>query len=83
MAAHVRSESDAAQTQMNSLKSYLGNLADSFTGQAASAFNNAFEEWWSGSNRMLEGLTSLGDFLSQAADIIEQTDTEIAAQLRG
>ena len=83
MAAHVRSESDAAQSQMNSLRSHLSNLAESFTGQAANAFNDAFSEWSNGSNRMLEGLTALGNFLANAADIIEQTDVEIAQQLKG
>ena len=83
MAAHVRSESDAAQTQMDQLRSYLGNLADAFTGQAADSFNEAFSEWWSGSKQMLEGLTSLGNFLTNAANIIEEADAEIARQLRG
>ncbi len=82
MAEHVRSESTAAQSQMDSLQSYLGNISDSFTGQAANAFSDAFTEWKQGSNQMLQGLTALGDFLTNAARVIEETDSSIAAQLR-
>ena len=82
MADHVRNESTAAQSQMDSLRSYLGNISDSFTGQAANAFSDAFTEWKLGSDQMLEGLTALGNFLTNAAQVIEQTDTDIAAQLR-
>lgn len=83
MAAHIRSESEAAESQMSSLESYLGNLAASFTGQAASAFEDSFMRWRAGSKQMLEGLTALGNFLTKAADVIEDTDTQIAQQLRG
>ena len=82
MAAHVQSESGVARDQMNSLRGYLNNLSDSFTGQTAVAFDEAFNEWKAGSDQMLEGLNGLGQFLSKAADIIEQTDTDIASQLK-
>ena len=83
MAVHVRNESDAAESQMSSLESYLSNLASSFTGQAANAFEDSFMRWRAGSKQMLEGLTALGHFLTRAADVIEETDTRIAQQLKG
>lgn len=83
MAAHVRTESSAAKDQMQSLRDYLNNLSDSFTGQAATAFDNTFNEWKQGADQMLDGLEQLGDFLSQAASAIEDTDSQIASQLNG
>ena len=81
MAAHVRSEAIAATDQMNSLRSYLNNLSSSFTGQTATAFDGAFNDWKRGSDQMLQSLEGLGDFLQSAADTIEDVDTEIASKL--
>ena len=83
MAEHVRKESATATDQMNSLRSHLMGLTDSFTGQSQMAFDEAFQQWKTGSDQMLEGLTGLGNFLTAAADTIEKTDQEIASQLRG
>ena len=82
MAARVRSEANAATDQMNSLRSYLSNLSSSFTGQTATAFENAFNEWKTGADNMLTGLEGLGDFLNSAASKIEEVDADIASQLR-
>lgn len=83
VAERVRGEATAATEQMNSLQSYLGGLTDSFTGQSQIAFDEAFTRWKQGSNQMLEGLTGLGNFLTAAAETIEETDRKIASQLRG
>ena len=82
MAARVRSEANAATDQMNSLRGYLSNLSSSFTGQTATAFENAFNEWKNGADNMLRGLEGLGDFLNNAAIKIEEVDLQIASQLR-
>ena len=81
MATHIRTEAGTARDQMDSLRNYLTNHADSFTGQTATAFDNTFNSWKANSDSMLESLGELGDFLRKAADVIEQTDTEIASQL--
>ena len=83
MARHIGTEANAAKDQMESLRTYLNNLADSFTGQTATAFDNTFNSWKNNADSMLDSLGELGDFLRKAADVIEQTDTEIASQLPG
>ena len=83
MAVRVRKEASDAESQMNSLDSYLRGLTDSFTGQSQMAFDEAFTKWKTGADQMLNGLTGLGDFLTSAADTIEETDRTIASQLRG
>lgn len=83
MANHVKTEATTAKDQMQALRDYLNNLADSFTGQAATAFDNTFNDWKQGADQMLDGLDQLGEFLSQAATAIEDTDRQIASQLQG
>ena len=81
VASHIKTESSTAKDQMQSLRDYLGNLSDSFTGQAATAFDSTFNEWKSGADQMLDGVEQLGEFLNQAANTIEDTDSQIAGQL--
>jgi WXG100 family type VII secretion target len=83
MAAHVQTEAGTARDQMDALRDYLNNLSDSFTGQAATAFDNTFNDWKQGSDQMLDSLEQLGEFLNQAATAIEDTDAQIASQLGG
>lgn len=83
MANHVQNEAQAATDQMNNLRGRLNSLTDSFTGQTQLAFDEAFNQWKSGADQMLTGLDSLGTFLNNAANTIEDTDAQIASQLRG
>ena len=83
MASHVKAEAGTAKDQMQSLRDYLNNLSDSFTGQAATAFDNTFNDWKGSADQMLDSLDQLGEFLNQAATAIEDTDSQIASQLNG
>lgn len=83
MATHVQNEGNAATDQMNNLRRRLDSLTDSFTGKTQLAFDDAFNRWKTGADEMLEGLKSLGKFLSDAADRIEQADADIASRLSG
>jgi len=78
----MKNESNAATEQMNNLRGRLNSLTDSFTGQTQLAFDEAFNEWKTGADQMLQGLNSLGEFLTNAANTIEETDAQIASQLR-
>ena len=83
MAQHVSREASNATQQMDSLRAYLNNLSDSFTGQTATAFDTAFNDWKRNADLMLTSLDDLGVFLNNAADTIESTDAQIASTLRG
>ena len=83
MATHVSNEAQAATDQMMNLRGRLNSLTDSFTGQTQMAFDEAFNQWKNSADQMLQALDSLDQFLSKAADTIEQTDQQIASQLRG
>lgn len=82
-AQDVVKSAEAAQQDFDSLKTRLGALADSFRGESAKAFDEKYEEWSTSAKDLMAALDGLGQFLNQAADTIEQTDTQIAASLRG
>ena len=83
MAARVRQEASDAKQQVESLRSYLTGLTDSFTGRSQMAFDEAFNNWQQGARQMLDGLDGLGEFLKAAADTIDQADIDIANKLGG
>lgn len=68
--------------QLASLRGRLAALGDSFQGQSASAFDERYQEWAESARQLIEALDSLGGFLSGAATAIEETDAQLAAQLR-
>ncbi len=74
----------AAETtdQLTSLRGRLAALGDSFQGQSARAFEERYQEWAESARQLIEALDSLGSFLSGAATAIEETDAQLAAQLR-
>jgi WXG100 family type VII secretion target len=86
-ARSVATDGKAAATEttdtFESLRSRLGDLADSFRGESAIAFDEKYQEWAESARALIEALDGLGTFLDGAATTIEDTDTQIAAQLRG
>lgn len=82
-AGDMKSNAAAAQDQFTATRTRLTQLASSFKGQTATNFDAKFEEWRKGATTMIDALNSLADFLTQAANTIEQTDADIAAKLNG
>ncbi len=80
-AEDVKSAAQDALDQFNSLKSRLGPLADSFRGRTADKWDERYTEWDTSAKDLMDALDGLGQFLSAAADAIEQTDSDLAAQL--
>ena len=74
----------AAETtdQLASLRGRLATLGDSFQGQSARAFDDRYQEWAESARQLIEALDALGGFLSSAATAIEETDAQLASQLR-
>jgi len=82
-AADMRSRAATAEDQFNSTRARLTELAGSFKGQTATAFDAKFDEWHGSAKQLLEALSGLSQFLDTAANTIEQVDTDIANQLKG
>lgn len=83
VAADVQIAANDATDQFSRLRSRLGDLADSFRGQTAVAFDDRYNEWTDSAAQLIEALDGLGQFLSSAATSIEDTDASLAASLRG
>lgn len=81
MSTHVMQEAAAVRDQVASLRGYLNNLPDAFTGQAATQFDNTFDNWKQCADQVISSLEELGQFLGHAATTIEDTDTQVASQL--
>lgn len=79
----MRTSAQAATDQFEATRGRLTELANSFKGQAATAFDARFEEWRTSSRQLIEALEGLAGFLDQAATTIEQTDADIAGRLNG
>lgn len=69
--------------QFTTLRGRLGALGDSFRGQSATAFDDRYQEWAESARQLIDSLDALGQFLKAAANTIEETDVQLAAQLRG
>lgn len=77
----VRTARQDAFDIMGALRTQMDSLCDSFTGRTHSAFIARLDEWKATNDELLEALQSLGDFLTSAANTIEETDNQLAAQL--
>ena len=56
-------------------------LSGSFTGETATRWQDKFDEVSTQGNELMEAVGAIGDFLKQAADTLEQTDQELAANI--
>lgn len=77
----VKNAAQDALDQFNSLKARLAPLGDSFRGRTADKWDEKYSEWDTSAKDLMDALDGLGQFLSQAADAIEQTDSDLAGQL--
>ena len=59
----------------------LAPLGDSFRGRTADKWDEKYSEWDTSAKDLMDALDGLGQFLSAAADAIEQTDSDLAGQL--
>ena len=77
----MKNAAQDALDQFNTLKGRLAPLADSFRGRTADKWDERYTEWDTSAKDLMDALDGLGQFLSQAADSIEQTDIDLAGQI--
>ena len=73
------------QGKLGELRSYIENLVSSgfVTDQASGAFNETYQAFTTNATEVVENLTNLGNYLTGAADTMQSTDEQLAAQARG
>lgn len=84
-ATYLVAGKDEVQTKLAELKTFIENLVSSgfVTDQASGAFNETYSEFTTNATEVIENLTNLGNYLTGAADTMQSTDEQLAAQARG
>lgn len=73
------------ETQLSQLRTFISNLVSSgfVTDQASGAFNETYEKFDTAAKQTVANLTVLSQNLNETARILQDTDQQIASQLRG
>jgi len=75
--------SDGISEILGSLENEQGIIRENWEGNAFDSFDNQFSELTPKIREFSELLQDIRDQLRKVADIIEQTDQDIASQIRG
>jgi WXG100 family type VII secretion target len=79
----------AGQSEIEGTLEKLKGLVDDLvnggyvTDKSSKAFNTSYEEFNTGAKKTIEGLTGMGEYLTKAAEAMEQTDEQLASALNG
>ena len=76
---------DQLNEQLTQLRTFIQNLVSSgfVTDQASGAFNQSYEQFTTAATTTVSNLTEIAQNLRTTAQVLRDTDTEIAARLRG
>ncbi|SDS83823.1 WXG100 family type VII secretion target [Paraoerskovia marina] len=83
-ATQLRTGQQELLDTLTSLQTQVGNLVASgfVTDQASGAFQTSYEEFTSGTQQAVNGIEGMAQFLDQAAQTLEDVDTQLASGLR-
>lgn len=77
----VQGQVSDARANFDALQNRLQGLQNVFTGQAQVRFQERYQEWHTHANGLSDALEGLGQFLTTAANAIEETDQQLAQGL--
>jgi WXG100 family type VII secretion target len=80
-ASEIKRAAEDADSTIRSLTARLNSLSESFQGAAQQKFEEKYQEWSAGQTKAKDALVDLSDWLSKAADQIEQVDQSLAQGL--
>ncbi len=79
----------AGQGDLQQKLTELSNLVQNLTAQgfqaeqSSAAYRDSFEQFRTGTSQAIDGLEGLANFLTSAADALQQTDEGLANAIRG
>jgi WXG100 family type VII secretion target len=84
-ANQLKSGQSEIEGTLQKLKSLVDSLVDGgyVTDKSSKAFNTSYEDFDKGAKEMISGLTGMGEYLTKAAEALEQTDEQLASALKG
>jgi WXG100 family type VII secretion target len=79
----LRAGRQEIESQLSRLKSMVDGLVSGgyVTDKSSKAFQSSYEEFNTGVNKTIEGLDGMGEYLTQAAKALADTDEQLAAAL--
>lgn len=82
-AGKLQSFEQQTQDVLKQAQSLVQNLvASGFVTDAASkAFDHSYSEFTTGAAKVIEGMSGMGQYLTQAANTLQETDTKLAQGL--
>jgi WXG100 family type VII secretion target len=82
-AAKLKAGRAEIEGQLSKLKSMIDGLVNGgyVTDKSSKAFQSSYEEFNTGVNKTIEGLDGMGEYLTQAAKALSDTDEQLAAAL--
>jgi WXG100 family type VII secretion target len=82
-AAKLRAGRSEIEGQLQRLKSMIDGLVSGgyVTDKSSKAFQASYEEFNTGVTKTIEGLDGMGEYLSQAARALQDTDEQLASAL--
>lgn len=83
IAAEMKQASLDAADRFATTRGRLNELAESFRGSAATAFDNQYQQWDEGSRQVVDALNDLGEWLNGAITSLADTDAQLAGGLSG
>jgi WXG100 family type VII secretion target len=72
------------ETKLHELKTLVDHLVNDgyVTDKSSKAFNDAYTEFNDGVTKTIEGLDGMSDYLSKAAQALQDTDTQLAGSIQ-
>jgi WXG100 family type VII secretion target len=84
VSGQLTSGSSDIESRLAQLNAQVKGLVDSgWTGAASGSFGGLFEQWHASANQLKTALDGIAGQLSSAANTYEQTEAQLASQLRG
>lgn len=85
VAGRLKNGQGELQQKLSELSNLVTNLtASGFQAeQSSAAYRDSFEQFRSGTSSAIDGLEGLANFLTSAADALQQTDEGLASAIRG
>lgn len=82
-ASNLQSGQQEIKGNLDKLQKLIKDLISSgyVTDKSSQAFDASYEEFDKGANQAIEGLHGMSDYLSKAAQALEDTDSQLASQL--
>ena len=74
---------DDLSTRLSDLQSYITNLVSSgfVTDSASKQFENTYQQFTTGATQTIDALQGLSQYLTQAAQVLQDTDQQLAQGL--